>query len=325
MEVKQIYELVNNATKEIVGEESLLKEDLTNLVDVGTAVFNANAVDNYVKSLVDHIGKVVFVIRKYSGSAPSVLMDAWEYGSVMEKIRAEMPEATENESWELEDGASYDMDIFTAPHVTAKFFNKRVTYEVPISITDEQVKSAFSSPEQMNSFLTMIYNEVDKTLVVKTDALIMRTINNAIGTTLKNEYADDDYGSKSTVRAVNLLKLYNEEHADAPLTVATAMHNKEFIRFACYTLKLYASRLSKMSQLFNIGGTNKFTPRDYLHLVMLDVFKAGADIYLQSDTFHNELTKLPQAEDVPFWQGSGTTYAFEDVSKLTSKPQMVMM
>lgn len=310
MLVKQVYELVNLTTKETLGEETIVNEDLSNLVDIGEAIFNASAVENYTRTLVDHVGKMVFVVRKYTGSAPSVLMDSWEYGSVLEKVRAELPEAQENESWELEDGASYDEDIFKAPKVSAKFFNKRVTFEVQISITEEQLKSAFSNASQMNSFVSMIYNEIDKTMQVKTDDLVMRTINHFIGCTL----ADGD-----SVRACNLLALYNAEHEDAPLTASTCVKNKDFIRFTAYTLKLYASRMAKISRLYNIGGTAKFTPRDYLHLVMLSDFKVGADIYLQSETFHNELTKLPDAEDVPFWQGSGTGYAFEDISKINIK------
>lgn len=156
MQVKQIYTLVNDVTKEVLGKEGLMLEDLSNVVDVGTEIINANAVDNYVRTLVDRIGRVVFVNRPYSGGAPSVLMDGWEYGSVLEKIAADIPEATENESWELEDGVSYDPNIFYKPKVYAKFFNSKVTFEVPVSITERQVKESFTSPTQLNAFLSMI-------------------------------------------------------------------------------------------------------------------------------------------------------------------------
>lgn len=319
MEVKQIYELTNNVVKEVLGETQVVQEDLSNLVDIGTSVFNAQAKENYVHALVDHIGKMIFVVRKYGGSAPSVLMDAWEYGSVLEKVHCALPEAQENESWELEDGASYDENIFKAPQIVAKFYNQRTTFEVQISITDKQLKSAFSSPSQMNSFIDMIYNKVDQALTVRTDALIMRTINNFIGSTLKNDIPSGDYGDHSTARCVNLLKLYNEKHSSATLTASTCMDNKEFIRFTALMMKMYATRLSKMSKLFNIGGTDKFTTSDYLKIVLLSEFKASADVYLQSDTFHNEFVKLPGADEVAYWQGSGSTFAFADCSSLNIK------
>lgn len=317
MEVKQIYSLVNNATKEILGEEQLLQEDLTNVVDVGKTVLN-NDLDNYVKSLVNHIGKVIFVNRPYSGGVPSVLMDGWEYGSILEKIQADLPTATENKSWDLTDGVDYSPNVFHKPTVSAKFFNKRVTFEVEMSFTEKQVKESFSSAEQLNGFLSMLYNSVDKSMTVKIDSLVMRTINNMIAETLYNEYSGGVYGGSSGVRAVNLLYLYNTEF-NQTLTAAAALYNPDFIRFASLKMALYMDRLSKISTLFNVGGKARFTSRDLLHVVLLSDFKAAAGSYLQSDTFHNEFTALPNAETVPYWQGSGVGYGFEDISKINVK------
>ena len=311
MLITQVKDLVNLATKEALGAEAVQTEDLTNVVDMGEAIFNANAVDAYVRSLVNHIGKVVFVNRPYAGSAPSVLMDGWEFGSVLEKITAELPEASENETWELQDKQSYDPNIFYKPTVEAKFYNKRVTFEIDVSITERQVKQSFSSATQLNAFVSMIYNEVDKAMTIKIDSLVMKTIVNMISVTMTDANAN---------RAVNLLSLYNSEIAPAtPLTAAKALYNLDFIKFASYKMKLYATRLGTISRLFNIGGKARFTPRDMLHIVMLEEFKSSADVYLQSDTFHNEFVKLPEAEGVAYWQGSGTDYAFTSTSKIMVK------
>lgn len=313
MEVKQIYQLLNSVTDEVLGEHSVISEDLTNVVNIGTEIFNANAVDNYVKSLVNHIGKVIFVNRPYSGNVPSVLMDGWEFGSVLEKISADLPEATENESWELQDGASYDPNIFYKPEVSAKFWNKRITFEVPLSFTEKQVKESFSNAEQLNGFLSMLYNAVDKSMTVKLDALIMRTINNMIGETVYDDFAGASISSKSGVKAVNLLYMYNDAFTKT-LTAAEAVTDPDFIRYAAYQMGLYSTRLTRMSTLFNAGGKPRFTPADFLHVVMLADFKKAAAVYLQSDTFHDEFTALPNAEEVPFWQGSGQAFDFDDVS-----------
>lgn len=317
MEVKQIYTLVNNATGEILGEDNLLKEDLSNVVDIGKTVLNGD-VDNYVKSLVNHIGKVIFVNRPYSGGVPSVLMDGWEYGSILEKIQADLPTATENKSWDLTDGVDYSPNVFHKPTVSAKFFNKKVTFEVEMSFTERQVKESFSSAEQLNGFLSMLYNSVDKSMTVKIDSLVMRTINNMIAETLHDEYGAAAYGTKSGIRAVNLLKLFNDKFGET-LTAAGALYNPEFIRFASLTMSLYIDRMSKISSLFNVGGKPRFTSRDLLHIVMLTDFKAAAGAYLQSDTFNEEFTALPKAETVPYWQGSGTGYTFDDISALNVK------
>ena len=320
MEVKQIYELMNTVTNEVLGKADLVLEDLSNVVDVGTEIFNASAVDNYVRSLVDHIGKVVFVNRPYTGSVPSVLMDGWEYGSVCEKIIADMPEATENESWNLEDGTSYDPNIFYQPKVSAKFFNKRVTFEVPMSFTEKQVKESFSNAAQLNGFISMLYNEIDKSMTVKIDSLVMRTIANMIGTTVYSDYQATAQNAKSGVKAVNLLKLYKDRNSSASeMTAAQAITSPDFIRFASYIMGMYEKRLAKISTLFNVGGKARFTPSDMLHVVLLADFASSAGAYLQSDTFHNEFVALPKAEIVPYWQGSGTGYNFTDTSKINIK------
>ena len=323
MEVKQIYTLMNSVSQEVLGKTDLVHEDLTGLVDLGNEVFNQNAIDNYVKSLVNHIGKVVFVNRPYSGKVPSVLMDAWEFGSVMEKISADIPQAEENDSWNLTDGTEYKQDVFHKPTVTAKFFNSKVTFEVPVSITERQVKESFSSAAQLNGFLSMIYNAVDKSMTIKTDALIMRTINNMIAETLDADKAafggsTVNYSSASTVRCVNLLKLYNTAKG-AKLTAATAILDPEFIRFAAYQMGLYADRLGSISTLFNVGGKERFTPKDALHTVLLSDFAAAAKAYLYADTYHNEQVLLPKAETVPSWQATGKDYAFANVSKIDVK------
>lgn len=317
MQVNQIYNIVNDITGEILGESAVIAEDLSNIVDIGTAVFNANAVDNYVRNLVNHIGRVIFVNRSYRGSAPSVLMDGWEYGSVMEKIRAELPEAEENESWNLQDGTSYDPNIFYKPQVSAKFFNKRTTFEIPMSFTELQVKESFSNAEQLNGFISMLSNNVEKSLTVKMDSLIMRTINNFIGETIYSEVGSGSLSGRSGTKAVNLLYLYNQTYNPTPaLTVVEALHTPEFLRFASFVITNYIARISKLSKLFNIGNTDKFTPKDVLHLVALSDYVNASNMFLQSDVYHNELTELPNFEVVPYWQGSGTGYSFTDISSI---------
>ena len=321
MEVKQIYTLMNSVSNEVLGKTDLVKEDLTGIVDMGTEVFNQNAVDNYVKSLVNHIGKVIFVNRPYAGKVPSVLMDAWEFGSVLEKISADIPQATENDSWSLTDGKEYKQDVFHKPTVTAKFFNSKVTFEVPVSITEKQVKESFSNAEQLNGFLSMIYSAVDKSMTIKADALIMRTINNMVAETFKADadaFTGGDYSKGSTNRCVNLLKLYNDKFG-TKLTAQTAILNADFIRFASYTIGMYADRLGSISTLFNIGGKARFTGSDMLHLVLLTDFAKGADTYLYSDTYHNEFVALGKHETVPCWQASGQSYSFNDVSTIEVK------
>ena len=332
MEVKQIYTLINSVSGEVLGRTDIVQDDLTGIVDLGKEVFNQSAVDNYVKSLVNHIGKVIFVNRPYAGKVPSVLMDAWEFGSVLEKISADVPAAEENDTWDLTDGQTYSQDVFHKPTVTAKFFNSKVTFEVPVSITERQVKESFSNAAQLNGFISMIYAAVEKSMTIKADALIMRTINNMIAETVladavafggtAGNMANADLSSASTARCVNLLKLYNDKtgaSAGTKLTAAKAITDPEFIRFASYVMGTYADRLQSISTVFNVGGKERFTPKDMLHVVLLSDFAKAAQTYLYSDTFNRGDVLLPQAETVPFWQGSGKNYEFASTGNIKVK------
>lgn len=318
MTVKQIYTLMNTVTSEIMGKSDVVMEDLSNVVDVGKELFSNTDVDNYVKSLVNHIGKVIFVNRPYKGNVPSMMMDSWEFGSVLEKIQADIPQATENKSWELNDGQSYDPNVFYKPTVSVKFFNSRVTFEVPMSFTEKQVKDSFSNAAQLNGFLSMLYNAVDKSMTVKVDSLVMRTIDNMIAHTLHAEFPavnDGNYSAVSGTKAVNLLKLYNAKY-NKTLTAEQAVTDPDFIRYASYIMGVYADRMGKLSTLFNVGEKERFTPSDMLKVVMLSDFEKAASTYLYADTWHNENVKLPTAETVPYWQGSGQDYSFSSTSKI---------
>lgn len=309
MKVTQIKDIINSVTSEVLGKTDLVAEDLSNLVDVGNEIVDTSNVDNYVNKLVDRIGKTVFVNRLYAGCVPSVLMDSWEFGSIVEKISADMPDADENDSWQLKNGQTYSQDTFYQPQVSAKFFNSKVTFDVKLSFTTQQVKESFTSVDEMNGFLSMIETGVQNSMTVKLDSLIMRTINNMTAQVLNGTNA---------MQKVNLLALYNTGKT-TPVKAQDALTDKEFLKFASLQIKKYQSRMVKMSTLFNAGGKERFTNTTDLHTVLLSDFADSADVYLMSDTYHNDAVQLPEHETVPYWQASGKTYTFADVSKIDVK------
>lgn len=312
MKITQLHTLINSVTQEVLGTEVVLSEDLTNVVEIGKAVFDANSVDNYVKKLVDHIGKVIFVNRAYAGGAPSLLMDSWEFGSVLEKISTGLPDAQENDTWNLVDGQEYSQDVFKAPDVAAKFYSKRVTFEIQMSFTEKQFKSAFSSAEQLNGFISMLQQSVENSLTVKLDALIMRTISNMIGETK----AADSTG----VKAINLLTEFNSSGTlENPITAAEAINNPSFVRFATYRMGVISDRMTRISSLFNVGAQPRFTPSDLQRVVLLSDFAKASETYVLADSQNPDKVTLPKHDSVPYWQGSGTDYGFDSVSKIDVK------
>ena len=293
---------------QVTGEAMVVNEDLSNIVDVGKAVLdytgasNANY-DSFVRSLIDHVGRVMLVDRVYASQAPNILMDSWDYGSILEKVRCEAPEARDNATWDLfnypyDGGAAYpDPFELSKPSVTAKFFNSKATYEVPITIVDTQLREAFQSAEQLSSFVAMIENRIRMKMTLCNDALVMATINNLIGQ------------KAARGRIINLLALYNAgpNAGGTPLTAANALTDKEFLRFASKTIAQYRKYLATASVLYNEGEYLTFTPSDRIKFIANTEFSKSLDAYLYSDTYHDEFVKLPGYEEIAFWQGTGTT------------------
>lgn len=309
MEIKQIATMVNSITNELIGESALVNEDLGNIVDIGTAVANANAYDAFTQKLVNRIGKTIFSARKYVGRVPSLVRDKWEFGSMLQKITgAGLIQAQQNDTWNLTDGTSYDPNKFTKPALNAKFYNKKVTFELPQSVAIRQVKQSLTSAEELNGLLDMLYNEIDKSLTVKMDSLCMRCINNLIANTIKG----------AGTNAIKLLTMYNAQFG-TNLTADKAITDPDFIRYAAYIMRLYATRMRVINTHFNTEGLPRFTPGDSLNVLLLEDFASAADIYLYSNTFHDDFVKLPTAETVPYWQGTGTSYKFNDISSIDVK------
>lgn len=338
MKVTQIASILNEIVKETLGESAtIVNEDLSNIVDVGKTLPANTDVENYTHKIIDKIGKTIFVNREYKGEAPSVLMDSWEYGSILEKIRAELPDSEDNPAWSLVDGQTYNQDIFTSPEVSAKFFNSKTTSMVKMSFADDQVHSAFTGPSQVNAFFAMIENMIQTRRTIDYENLIFRTVNNMIGATAVDAaggtVTPTFLGGAGNTRFVNLLYRYNQATGSS-LKAAECLKDLSFIRYAALQFSLTTGYMRKALKLYNIGKTVKHSPTDRQHIIMLNEFKKSADVYLQSDTFHNEFTKLPNAEGISFWQGTGSDLSFSNVSSInvsvfnpnspTTKQQVVM-
>lgn len=305
MVVNQIYELLNDITEEVTGQTGLVTEDLSNVVDVGSAIFAATSVDNYVKSLINKVGKVTAVNRPYKPVYPNIKREAWEYGSVMQKLRAAIPEAEANPSWNLTPGEGANQFLFYPPTVTQQFWNSKQTYDISMSFTEMQVKESFNSASQLQAFIGMIENAIQTSKTIKEKSLAERAINNFMGEKL---HANNG--------VVHLITNYNGTHSET-VTAATAVYSPDFLRYASVQLMMFKDRLKDASNLFNTGTVPTFTPAEYLHIVLNAEFATSVEAYMQADTYHDALVSLPGYEKVNYWQSMGSaSYGFDNTTKI---------
>lgn len=325
MTVNQIYEILNDIMLEVTGQnvpqyddqgeiidvEPIVQEDLSNIVDIGTMVFSNNWRDNYVHAMINRIGREVFVDRTYEGYAPTVLRDSWEFGSIMSKTRCKIFDAKANPSWALEKGQTVNQFEFNPPDVSQKFYNSKTSWQIDCSFTDLQLKESFTSAEAMNRFFSMIENRINTSMTIYIDSLVMRCINNFIAEKL---YIDNG--------VIDLLAGYNEGREN-PITAAAAMRDKEFLRYAALTISLCVDRFRAPSANYNYSGEDDtnitFTPREFAHLVLHTDLAKAMEVYLQSDTYHDELVRIGEYETIPYWQIQGDKYQLANTSRIDVK------
>lgn len=304
VDVKQVSSILNTITNEVLGTENIVAEDLSNIVDVGKELFDNASVDAFTNKLINHVGKVTIVNRIFRMGAPNIYREAWEYGSVMEKISFELSEAEDNPTWALQDGQSYDPHKFHAPKVEVKFYNMTETFQIPYSITDEQIKASFSNASQVMSFMSGLVTAVENSVNIRITSLIERAINNMIGETLYAQHTDGTYTGVSTATAVNVLHLYNTKY-NASLTADDCLQSTDFLRFMSETFAKYIDWMKAPMRKFNQGGKARQTPTDLLHFVVLSDVEKAAEFNLYSNTWHDHFVTLPYHETVAFWQAPG--------------------
>lgn len=312
MKITQLKDVLNGTLSttgiidQVTGETAVANEDLSNIVDIGKTVLDYTGqsnenYDSFMRNLIDQVGKITIVNRTYVSQAPNILKDSWEYGSIMQKVRVSVPEVRDNATWDLfnypkQNEAYPDPFELSKPGATAKFYNSKNTYEIPITLTDYQLKEAFQSATQFGSFIAAIENRIRMKQTLCNDGLIMATIDNLIGLTLSGN------GGKT----VNLLTAYNAVAA-SPTTADKALTDTEFLRFAAMTIAKYKKYVAQASAKYNAGNYITFTPADKLKFIANTEFAKAMDAYLYADTYHNEFVELSGYSEVPFWQGSGTS------------------
>ena len=305
MEVKQIYNFVNEAAQAVAGEIALPKEDLSNIVDVGKSIANALGYDSFYKALVNRIGKMYFEDRPYKGQLLKLFKDSWTFGSIVAKVQVDDMEVQENSTWDIINGASYDPFIVNLPVISSKFYNKMATFELDITTPTKQLEQSFLSVDEMNRFLSMVQTMVYNSMETRIEACAFACLDNLMAANIDNNGAS----------VVHLLTKYNMD-AGTSLNATTALLNTDFLQWASKVMGIYKKRLRSRTSIYNLGGKRRFTPFELLHYVVLGDFAEAVKNKAYSNTYHDEFITLPNYEEVAYWQAPGTSFAWADISKI---------
>ena len=332
MKVTQIATITNTIVSEMLGDDAISTENLENIVDIGQLVMNQNNwYDAFTGRLMDHVGKCVTTNREFFPSKvfERLWKESYEFGAILERITVTLPDAEDNPSWNLVDQQSYNSEIFYKPTVSMNCFNVKDTFQIPISIVEDQVKSAFSSREQYIAFVTGIYTAVNNSIKIRLEQMAKRAVNNMIYATYDDAVTNGQFDPSGTddggPRYVNVLHMYNSQF-NQTLTAAQAVHDPDFLRFFSYILYLTSDRMREISSVFNIIGETRFTAKEDQNIFVLSEIAKALDVYLYADTYHEEYTKLPGYESITAWQGisdGSSYYSFDNDSEVNVKNDVV--
>ena len=306
--VNQIYLLVNDSAKEAIGSTAITVKDTGTLVSLGNQVLSSTQnKDAFYKALTDRIGRTVIAVRAYAPKARAVKRDEMDWGIIYQKISFKLNNASENGTWNATTQAD-PFDVEPQTEAVETLFSRMGTYTYEDSIPDTQLFTAFTSAERMGAFISGIYVNMDNALKLAEDNLANLAVNTYIaGALIKG---------KSTQKR-NLLKEYNTATGET-LTVANCLRNADFLKFASREIKTVISNMEKFSVLYNAStDIPRFTPSGKLVVEVLGQFASATASYLESNTYHKELVALPMYEEVAYWQGSGTSFSFNDVSTIS--------
>lgn len=304
--VEQIYSLVNSVAKQTIGSTTITAVDTSTLVSLGETLTQSNSLDSFYSTLADRIGKTIIKSMVYESDDRGVVKNSMEFGSILQKITAEIEIDTAVYNQSYNSSARNPYDVSRKSTLTQKLFRKLSTWSKEYIIPTYQIQTAFTSAESMGSMVNGIYNSIISMIEIEKESLCNLAVCTAIAQNV------------STTSSPIYRKLKTEYNTltSQTKTAAQLLLDKEFLRWANREIKLVVDNVKKPSSIYNKGGKVRWIKGDEMTVEVLSQFASASATYLESDTFHKELVALKNFKSLPYWQGSGTSFAYADCSKI---------
>lgn len=308
----QIYTIVNELASQILGESAVNVIDTSSLIALGEQ-FNANNIykNAFATNLTNLIGTTVISMRAYNPDTIGTVIHAFQWGIYMRKIYVKMPEAKENNSWNIAQSTYQPQyaPVFV-PEINEDIFANLDTFELPVTIPDRLLMGAFRNAEEMALLISAIFLAMDNKIALVLEGLIRLVRAGFIARKLM---------STNKVSSYNLLTNYNKVQAAAnlpTLTTVSCRTNKDFQRWSSTRITLWRKRMADMTVLFNEKGYQRHTPKSDSVLIMHSEYEADVIAFMEADTYHDELVRQTNYATTNYWQGCGEEYDWNDTSSI---------
>ena len=302
------YETIVDLTKKVIAqtlgstymeqEGKLAAIESGKLVDIGKDVSNMeNGVDAYTKACIDVIGKYDFDTMEYAPEIKSIMRDNWEWGAFLERIKNEPQKILTDDIFNLVDGKSYsDVEhTFYKPNVKVKLFTERKGFAIPISFTEDRVKTAFTSMGEMAKFFASIREYINQQKKMILDQYAHVLVGSAIAISDKATHTAVHLKTEAIAQGVA-----GVTEGD---TVSKLFNNPDFLVFTAHRIAETMDNAKVYSEAFNDGSRPTFTDTDYARLMVNNGFIRALQFNVESKFFNPEKLSFGKYDKITSWQG----------------------
>lgn len=298
MKLTQVATLLNETiVPNLLGEGTTISADLSNIVDLGTALDDVTAEDmqDFAKDLVVGVARNLFDSRTYRSETYGLMNDAREFGGVVQRVKVKLYSAVDSPIWTLQNGTDYFDGTYYGADIDSKIYTKDTIFQVKNSIPVEKFKQSFTSADGVMSLIATIEQQVDNTITMELNGLAKTTLQQMIATSVANG------------QVIHLLTEYNTLaglRGDDALTADTCLYNAPFLRWCAMTIVRLRDLTQDMNKKYNDGTIETFTPADDLRVTLLSEFARSIEFNMEADTFHNDIVSVGEYNVINFWQNS---------------------
>lgn len=299
--------VLNALVAQSEGKEDIESVSVDNIASFGDKLVtsSANASKDIVfKTLLDRIGRTITDLLPYENKFAYIFKDAFHYGVILQTLHVDNFEARTSGIYDNLDENDVDEDIYKVnlPTVHQKLFENQQPWEFKVTITDLQIKSAFTDETTLAAFINGIFTAMNNSIVKYLETSARTVYCDLIAHKMAAEEAD----GVDTLHAVNVLQQYYDE-TGIELNFASGewKYNADFLRWLTSTFTDYVGLFEEMSVIFNTDDYETFTPRDQLHFVINNKIADNIKRFMQSDVYNKELVGLPAYKEISSWQALG--------------------
>ena len=311
---EQISTVLTSIVQQATGQAVEAPTDTASFVSVAQVALRADR-DSVMNAISNILARTIFSIRPYSAKMTGLDMDTFRWGGMMRKL------SIADEAWQDDpafkypvlfdstqnpptgDGGEVDPWKIKKPNILQTNFYGQSVYYDSMTITEDQLETAFSSPDQLGSFLSLLMTNLSNRLEMSNESIRRGLVCNAIGAIATEN---------QTGRVVHLLSEYNSL-TGLSLTATTVYQPDNFSAFT----KWVYSRVAEITDLFTANSLKfqttitgkpvlRHTPLTDQRVYLYSPIQRQIEARVLADTYHDNFLRYADVESISYWQSIDT-------------------